>query len=77
MVIHNLKGNYKNITIGSKGVFINGKKVEDGVFADDTVKNITIVVNGNVGSIETENGDVEVKGNVEQSVEQQMETFLV
>lgn len=55
---------YKNINgtieINDNGVFVNGKPIEEW----EEAPVMKLVINGNVESIETENGDVEVNGSV-------------
>ena len=53
----NIKG---TIEINDRGVFVNGKPIEE--YKEPPV--FKIVIEGNVESIETENADVEVKGSV-------------
>jgi len=53
----NIKG---TMEINSKGIFVDGKPLEE--YKEPPV--VKVIINGNVESIETENADVEVKGSV-------------
>lgn len=56
----NLTG--KNITITDRGMFVNGKPIEE--FDDSQVPVLKIEITGNVESLTTENGEVTVNGRV-------------
>lgn len=49
-----------NMEINDKGVFVNGKPIEE--YEEPPV--FKIEINGNVETIESENADIEVKGDV-------------
>lgn len=53
----NIRG---NMEINDKGVFVNGKPIEE--YEEPPV--FKIEINGNVETIESENADIEVKGDV-------------
>ena len=56
----NLTG--QNITITDRGMFVNGKPIEE--FDDSQVPVLKIEITGNVESLTTENGEVTVNGRV-------------
>lgn len=56
----NLTG--QNITITDRGMFVNGKPIEE--FDDSQVPVLRIEITGNVESLTTENGEVTVNGRV-------------
>lgn len=56
----NLTG--QNITITDRGMFVNGKPLEE--FDDSQVPVLKIEITGNVESLTTENGEVTVNGRV-------------
>ena len=56
----NLTG--QNITITDRGMFVNGKPLEE--FDDSQVPVLRIEITGNVESLTTENGEVTVNGRV-------------
>lgn len=56
----NLTG--QNITITDRGMFVNGKPLEE--FDDSQVPVLRIEITGNVESLTTENGEVAVNGRV-------------
>ena len=56
----NLTG--QNITITDRGMFVNGKPIEE--FDDSQVPVLRIELTGNVESLTTENGEVTVNGRV-------------
>lgn len=56
----NLTG--QNITITDRGMFVNGKPIEE--FDESQVPVLKIEITGNVESLTTENGEVTVNGRV-------------
>lgn len=56
----NLTG--QNITITDRGMFVNGKPLEE--FDDSQVPVLKIEITGNIESLTTENGEVTVNGRV-------------
>jgi hypothetical protein len=60
-VYKNIKG---RVEITERGIFVNGKPIEE--YEEPPV--MKLVIEGNIGSIETENADVEVKGDVQSIV---------
>lgn len=56
----NLTG--QNITITDRGMFVNGKPIEE--FDESQVPVLRIEITGNVESLTTENGEVTVNGRV-------------
>lgn len=56
----NLTG--QNITITDRGVFVNGKPIEE--FDESQVPVLKIEITGNIESLTTENGEVTVNGRV-------------
>ena len=52
----------QNITITDRGMFVNGKPIEE--FDDSQVPVLKIEITGNVESLTTENGEVTVNGRV-------------
>lgn len=56
----NLTG--QNITITDRGMFVNGKPIEE--FDDSQVPVLKIEITGNIESLTTENGEVTVNGRV-------------
>lgn len=56
----NLTG--QNITITDRGMFVNGKPLEE--FDDSQVPVLKIEITGNIDSLTTENGEVTVNGRV-------------
>lgn len=56
----NLTG--QNITITDRGMFVNGKPIEE--FDDSQVPVLKIEITGNVENLTTENGEVTVNGRV-------------
>lgn len=56
----NLTG--QNISITDRGIFVNGKPIEE--FDDSQVPVLKIEITGNVESLTTENGEVTVNGRV-------------
>lgn len=56
----NLTG--QNVTITDKGLFVNGKTIEE--FDDSQLPVIKIEITGNIENLTTENGDITVNGRV-------------
>jgi len=58
----NLTG--QNITITDKGMFVNGKSIEEFAENESQVPVLKIEITGNVENLTTENGEVTVNGRV-------------